>query len=68
MGTTDRLNHAPIRQMLYAGMFRKGFAELRCYAARNLRNLQRVREACAIEVTIAQVQDLRLPLEPAETG
>jgi hypothetical protein len=40
--------------------------QLPCDASCDLRDLQRVRETCPVEVAITQVQDLRLPLQPPE--
>ena len=47
-------------------MIRKSCMQLPRHAARDLRDLQGVREARTIEITFAEVQDLGLALKPSE--
>lgn len=65
---TNRMDGAAIGQKGRSRMARKGLLELARDTACDLGDLERVREARAIEVAVAEVEDLGLALESPERG
>ena len=66
VGAADRLDEAMLWQFSRHRMMRKGLTQVLDQTRCDLRHFERMREARAVEIAVAKIEDLRLALQASK--